>query len=106
MQSNYAKDPRVMSQLDRAKKQVKDVTIIMQDNFVNLIKREDCLKDLETRAEKLSHGAKLFSRSSDTVFRKRVWWKQYFEPVYVAVLIFFIVLLSTAFYDYKISKNT
>lgn len=88
--------PSNLNNVQDVRNQVNDVATIARQNVEKVLKRNDKLHDLDSRAADLHTGAQNFSNQA-TKLKRKVWWrnfKMWMILVIVILTIIFIILVS------------
>ena len=78
--------------MEAARRQVQEVTVVMQENLNSVLERDQQLSDLDQRADSLAYGARSFADQS-TRLKRKLWWKNFkFWAIVIGVVILMIIV--------------
>lgn len=86
----------------KVKKQVDDVTKIMEHNVQDAMKRGEQLNDLEAKTAALEEGSRAFSKNTAQV-KSNLWWKNMkYWAIIIGVLVAIVLVLVFIFFRKEI----
>merc|ERR1712007_107110 len=80
------------AKMEAARRQVQEVTVVMQENLNSVLERDQQLSDLDQRADSLAYGARSFADQS-TRLKRKLWWKNFkFWAIVIGVVVLMIIV--------------